>query len=262
MKKIENLASIAGRDLLRKIFRELRFEKQRSSIACLLITWRIAISDIEIGKYIRQEVNILHTLGFLKGTSLWLEEIVNRFYFSTVNSFVYFGAAILLVLIGIRRFSDNVSDEVVIWGIVFEATMLIFMFIIMLFSPSEELVEDTSDNEQTQQQELMTEVGEIGRDFAAALVQLETITDKMDNMLSMQNESIRLLLELVKATSDTAKPNTDMLKVMSDTNSLLYDFKTKITELVNTVDKINNDEIRFSVRKELETLLVEKMQSR
>ncbi len=262
MKKIENLASIAGRDLLRNIYRVLRFEKQRSSFACLLVTWRIATSDLEISKYIKQEVQILHSLGFLKGTSLWLQEIVNRFYFSTVNSFVYFGAAILLVLIGIRRFSDNVSDEIVIWGIIFEAAMLIFMFIIMLFTPNDEISEDDSQEQHNQQQELMTEVGEIGRDFAAALVQLETITDKMDNMLTKQNESIRLLMELVKTTAETASPNNQMLGVMSETNSLLSEFKERISELVNTVDKINNDEIRYSVRKELETLLVEKLQSR
>ena len=259
MKKIENLSTIAGRELLRQIYRELRYEKQRSSFASLSITWRIATSEIELGKYVRQEVGILHSLGFFKGTSLWLEEVVNRFYFSSINSFVYFGAAILLVLIGVRRFSDNVSDQVVIWGIIFEATMLMFMFFIMLFTPSDDAEGDDNSAENEHQAELMTEIGEISRDFAAATVQLEQITIKLSTIIDRQADSIDLIANVAQNTMNMASPNPDMISIMKETNVLLTEFKGRVADLISSVDEIKNEEIRTNVRNEIEALLIRRL---
>ena len=61
-------------------------------------------------------------------------------------SFVYFGAAVLLSLIGIRRFSDNVNDTMVLWGVGFEAAMLLMMFFVMLFTPDDSITEDVKQN--------------------------------------------------------------------------------------------------------------------
>ena len=141
MKKIDTLSSIDGRRLLYKIFHELRYEKQLPSRSVLALCWRLCTQEREIFRFVKQEAIVSHPLGIVAGTALWMEEIVNRFYFSTVNSFVYLGAALLLVLIGIRRFSDNVSDGVVIAGIVFEALMLVFMFVVMIFTPNEDIEE-------------------------------------------------------------------------------------------------------------------------
>jgi hypothetical protein len=137
MKKIDNISSIDGRLLLQQIFHQIRFERQRNSISTLFILWRICISDTEINQYLNpeQDITIMYKLGFWRGTLLWLEEIVNRYYFSTINSFVYFGAAVLLVFIGINRFTDKVDDSTVVYGLAFEAIMLIAMFIVMLFTP-------------------------------------------------------------------------------------------------------------------------------
>lgn len=262
MKKIENLGTIGGRELLRQIYRELRYDKQRSSFASLLVTWRIATSEIELGKYVQQDVTILHSLGFFKGTSLWLEEVVNRFYFSTINSFVYFGAAILLVIIGARRFSENVTDETVVWGIIFEAAMLMFMFFVMLFTPSDDLSEEDDNESNEHQAELMTEVGEISRDFAAATVQLEQITEKLAVLIDKQSTAIDLIAETARNTMNLAMPNPDMIKTMAETNQILSDFKDKISELVSSVDDIKSEEIRNSVRREIELLIVDRLKAK
>ena len=124
MKKIENLASLEGRKILQNLFKEMRFIKQRSALSTLFLCWRICVSEKDYPAFAKLEIHVMHSLGIVRGSMLWMEEIVNRFYFSTINSFVYFGAAVLLVLIGVRRFSSTMSDTAVIWGIIFEATML------------------------------------------------------------------------------------------------------------------------------------------
>ena len=97
----------------------------------LALTWRICIRERDLQKYGKEPIRVLHVLGTISGTSLWLEEIVNRFFFSTINSFVYIGAAILLVTIGLRRIYDVVPDWIVISSICLEAFLLSIMFFIM-----------------------------------------------------------------------------------------------------------------------------------
>lgn len=258
MKKIENFGSIAGRELLRQIYKDLRYDKQRSAFNSLITTWRLAIGEIDLPKYVGDDVQILHSLGFFKGTSLWLEEIFNRFYFSTINSFVYFGAAVLLVIIGIRRFSDNVSDQLVIWGIVFEAAMLMFMFFIMLFTPNDEISEKESDEPSQNQNEIINEIGEIGRDFAAATVQLEQISEKLSSILDRQISSIERMNEIAENTIQLSMPNPNLIGIMKDTNSVMNEFNDKIKDLMNAVDQIRTEEIRSAVRNELESILLSK----
>ena len=67
-----------------------------SGFSTSLLCWRICTSERELFRYSKNEVTVLHPLGFFSGSGLWMEEIVNRYYYSTINSFVYFGAAIFI----------------------------------------------------------------------------------------------------------------------------------------------------------------------
>ena len=42
-------------------------------------------------KLSKRDVVILHPLGVWSGTTLWMQEVVNRFYYSAINAFVYAG---------------------------------------------------------------------------------------------------------------------------------------------------------------------------
>ncbi len=259
MKKIENFGSIAGRELLRRIYKDLRYDKQRGAISSLFATWRLAVGNIEVQKYVGDDVQVLHSIGMLKGTSLWLEEIFNRFFFSTINSFVYFGAAILLVIVGIRRFSDSVSDRLVIYGIIFEAALLMLMFFIMLFTPNDEISDSDSSGETSQDQdEIISEIGEIGRDFATATLQLEEISAKISDMLVTQNETIERMNSIAESTIQMSLPNPNLIEIMRGTNAILSEFNDKIKLLMSAVEKIRAEEIRSAVRAELETILLAK----
>lgn len=258
-KIIDNLSSIEGRKILRKIYNNLKYEKQRSSISILLILWKITTFEKQINKYAGIDVTVNMPLGLFKGSALWMEEIVNRFYFSTVNSFVYFGAAILLVLIGVRRFTNDVSIDLVIAGIIFEAALLLFMFLVMLFSPSDEISDDES--EYSKADELIDEVGEIGRDFAAVVIQLEKITDKIDKMSDSQNKMIDRLGDIAKINSDAIKPNPEMINQMDLTNTKLAEFRNTLNQLKETATKLKKEEVEFLVKKELEKIIYKNIEN-
>ena len=163
MLQIESLSSLEGRSVLHDVFREFRYTKRMNTISTLALCWRICTKERELYRFADAEVTVLHPLGIFSGTGLWMEEIVNRFYFSTINSFVYFGAAILLVSVGFRRIYDDLPDSIVIGSVIFEALMLMFMFVVMFFSPTEEEAERSSENSTVE--ELVREVGEIARDY-------------------------------------------------------------------------------------------------
>ncbi|HOM05327.1 MAG TPA: hypothetical protein PLU67_07530 [Candidatus Kapabacteria bacterium] len=259
MKKIDNFGSISGRRLLQDIFKSLRYEKQWSSFAALIATWRLATREIDLEQYTNEDVQIIHSLGFWRGTAVWLEEIVNRFYFSTINSFAYFGAAILLVLVGVRRFSDHVSDEIVIAGILFEAALLLFLFFIMLFTPNEEIASNDQREEFDFQKELLNEVGEISRDFAATTMQLENLTEKLNALISLQNEALAQISSIAKSFLDISQPNPEFVKILQQTNHSLLDFNDKIKLLNENISQIKQEEIKIAIRNELEQILSNKL---
>jgi hypothetical protein len=263
MRKVDSLSSSDGRKILHEIFRELKYKKQLGSLAILSSCWKICVYDTDLTKYIKTEDTVLHRLGFFKGTRIWMEEIVNRFYFSAINSFVYFGASVLLVVIGVRRFSDSVDDRLVIAGVVFEALMLFFMFIVMLFSPTDD--EDESQNNedsQFQKDELLTEIGEIAKDFANSSIQLETIS----NELMIMNDSQKMLIEKINVLGDNfqqmASPNPEMLIEMKQVNSVLSEFKQTIQELNQSALQLRKEEIEITVRRELEKILTQTILNR
>lgn len=259
MKNIDTLSSIEGRILLTSVYKELRYEKQLSSLATLFQCWRICTSEREIFKFSKQEVTIVHPLGFFSGTALWMEEIVNRFYFSTINSFVYFGAAILLVLIGVRRFSDSVSDNIVIFGVAFEALMLMFMFIVMLFTPNEEILPNGSNKENDAINEIVTEIGEIGRDFAAAVVQLEEMGQTLQDLIKQQKETLNSINRIAETTAEAVAPNPQMIEMMDITNKALASFSQTVSELQEAAEKLKREEIELAVKREVERILIDRL---
>lgn len=262
MKKIDTLSSLEGRALLRDFYKEMRFEKQISSFSTSFLCWRICTNEREMFRYSKNEVTILHPLGFFSGTALWMEEIVNRYYYSTINSFVYFGAAILLVLIGLRRFSDNVSDQVVIGGVAFEAMMLMFIFVVMLFTPNELTDIDENDNANSETEkidELLLEIGEIATDFANASTQMEKINENLENLITNQKDLIIGMNSIARSVSDAVAPNPLMIESMKSTNKILNDFSQTIENLNKSAQQIQIEEVESTVRKELEKILIKKI---
>ncbi|MCL2039050.1 MAG: hypothetical protein FWG85_01310 [Bacteroidetes bacterium] len=265
MTKIDILSSINGRHLINNLFRIIRFERQRSSIATLFIMWRICISNVSITNslisyYLKENTQILYKLGFIKGTIIWLEEIVNRYYFSFISAFVYFGAAVVLVLAGLNRFSDIVDDHIVLYGFSFEAAMLVFIFIIMLFSPNDDVNNySVENNEDSLEKELLNEIGEISKDFAITSTQLDKIANHLFTIIDKQNQLADTLKNVTYKFADIQNPNPKVVETMQETTNELLKFNSQLTQFIDATNKLKQEEISIAVRKELEKIVSQRI---
>lgn len=263
MEQIQTLSTLRGREIVRKIFRELRFDKQLSSFSTISMCWRICARERDIFRFSKQEIVVLHPLGILGGTSIWLQEIINRFYFQTINSLVYFGAAILLVIIGIYRFSSTMNENFVIGGIIFEALLLMLMFVIMFFTPVED---DESQNneveEESETQQLIREIGEIGSDYAGVATRMDEVTSTLSGLLARQDEIIIAVNEVAKLAAQAVSPQPELSQNLVQTNLALQSFTKTVGELAEAAKAIRREEIQHAVRKEIENLMERKPEGR
>ncbi len=259
MRELSTLATLEGRSVIRDIFRELRFERQMSSFSATMLLWRICTKETELKRFSVQEVSILYPLGTMSGTSLWLQEIINRFYYSTINSFVYFGAAILLFTVGLRRIYDSIPDWMVVSSISLEAILLCMMFFIMYFSPLDEDEGDEHTNAQRSREfsELLREVGEISRDYAAMAVRFEQITDAMQEISMRQEALISTTRDSVQIAAQAIAPNPELIEIMKQTGEQFKSFNAIVESLSKSAQELRKEEIEFAVRRELEKIIAD-----
>lgn len=260
--QISSLDTIKGRKILKSIYFDLKFNRLINSFSALIILLRICINKDNIPKYSNIDTEITHNLGFLRGTALWMQEIFNRYYFSMLNAFVYFGAAILLLLVGIRRFSDLINDTIVIFGFILEASLLILMFIFLLFSPKDDIIEEVEKEENPDKSaDIIDEIGEIARDFADASLKLGYINQSLIELQNTQKQVINTLEQVANNLAKTISPSDEMMDTMRNTNTQLTAFNESISKLNHELQLVKHENIDFLVRKHIETLLINNLKN-
>lgn len=255
MTTIETLSSVHGRTLLREIYRELRFERQVSALITLTAMWRICTTERELIRMTKRDVVVLHPLGIWSGSALWMQEVVNRFFYSAINAFVYFGAALLLVAVGLNRTGVIETPGLVVAGVILEAVLLMMLFVVMFFTPPvESEPESTSGEQSAATEELLRELGEIGRDYAAMAVQLETIAGTLNDLVERQDTMIVQMRDGVEAAVSAVAPNPDLMNSMRGTTTSLERFTLSVDALGERLRAVEREEMERLVRNELERI--------
>jgi methyl-accepting chemotaxis protein len=209
----------------------------------------------DVKKHSSVDVEILHKLSFMSGFSVWMEEIVNRFFFSSVLSLVYFGAAFLILIIGLNRFTDFIRLEFIIASVAFESSMLLIMFLTMAFSPNDDSYYDDAENNSENSDDLLIEIGEIGRDLAAAVVQIENLSKIFGRVAESQENLISQMKTISDQNQNLIKPNKGMLDEMKEVNISLANFNDKIKDLSESIDNVKNEKVKEAVREELQKII-------
>ncbi len=80
--------------------------------------------------------------------------------------------------------------------------------------------------------------------------------ENIKNLLHQQSEIILSIKELANSAKDAVSPNPELLNAMKITSQSLKDFNSSLEELKRTVKLIRKEEIEFSVKKEVEKLLL------
>lgn len=250
MPEIPSLASLDGRRIYRELYHRLRFEQQRGTLTTLKILHQIAVGSRSLQEFELSDTTVRHKLGWLSGTRLWLEEIVSRYYYSTVLSFVYGGAAVLLVVIGLRRFSTFISDGIVLLSVGLEAMLLLLLFTVMFFGPSEE-----KDPQRDEITELLREIGEIGRDYAIALKQLERTTAGIQQLAHQTEHLARATEKAANAAAAATSPTPELIEHLRSVNSALIELHSRLETLAQALRTIEHNRIEDAVRTHLTQLL-------
>ncbi|MCO6466852.1 MAG: hypothetical protein J5I53_09575, partial [Bradyrhizobiaceae bacterium] len=255
MTQLETLANVQGRLLLQDIYRELRYERRLGTAQVLGTMWRICTKEQELIRTTRHDVVILHPLGWMQGTALWMQEVVNRFYYSAINAWVYAGAAVLLLAVGLNRVGVIHQPAFVVGGIVLEAALLLVLFVVMYYTPPEEPTrkEPAGENESTI--ELLREIGEIGRDYAAMAVQLEAIAASLAEVVEKQETMNAAVRDSVQSAVNAVAPNPTLMNSMEKTSASLDQFADSINKLGSRLQALEAQEVQRHVRAELERLL-------
>ncbi|HBB25713.1 MAG TPA: hypothetical protein DCZ59_05555 [Bacteroidetes bacterium] len=256
MTTLETLSTAAGRALLRDLHQELRFDKQLNSLTTLGYLWRICTRETDLFRTVNRDVTILHPLGLLSGTSLWMQEIVNRFYYAPINAFVYVGAAFLLVAVGLNRIRIIDTPGLLVAAIILEALLLLLLFLVMFFTPPSELEAPGMDTRSDgTSQELLRELGEIGRDYAAMAVQLETISVTLHEVVERQDAMTQQLRSSVDAAVSAVAPNPELMQSMKQNTQALAEFSESVMLLSERLRAVERQEVEGLVRQELERIL-------
>lgn len=259
MQKIDTISSVEGRRILHSLFREFRFERQMSNLKILLITFQICVFGKSIKNYSSKDVDIQHKVGILNGFSIWMEEIINRFFFSSVLSFVYFGAAFLILIVGLNRFTNLIPQELLALSIIFETSMLILMFITMLFSPNDDSYYiDINDNSETQE-ELLVEIGEIGRDLAAVVVQLEKLGASFNQISTNQQQIVEQLGKITNQNETILNPSDKMLEHFTQTGKNFENLNSQIENLNLDLENLKKEKISSAVKEQLDKIIENKL---
>ncbi len=256
MTQLETLASVQGRSLLRDIYRELRYERRLGTFQTLGTMWRICTTEQELIRRTRHDVVVLHPLGWWQGTTLWMQEVINRYYFAAINAWVYAGAAILLVAVGLNRVGAINQPSFIVGGIVLEAVLLLALFAVMYFTPPDE--PDVAPHSSAASEgtiELLRELGEIGRDYAAMAVQLEAISSALNDMVERQDAIVESVRESVDAAVKAVQPNPDLMASMKVTTASLERFSESVDALSDRLRAMETQEVERMVRAELERIL-------
>jgi hypothetical protein len=258
MTQLETLSGTQGRTLLREIYRELRFERQLGAVATLRTCWSICTTERELFRLTKRDVVVLHPLGVWAGTSLWMQEIVNRHFYAPVNAVVYLGAAGLLLAVGLNRTHVIDTPALVVAGIVVEALLLATLFTVMFFAPPDETDTPASlsmAGGSGTTEELLRELGEIGRDYAAMAVQLESIAGTLSDIVERQDSMLSAVTDSVQAAVSAVAPNPELLASMRDTTSALNAFAGSVGILAERLRAVERQEVERLVRTELERML-------
>ena len=256
MTTLETLSTATGRSLLRDLHQELRFDKQLSALETLAVLWRICTREKDLFRTVSRDVTVLHPLGVASGTSLWMQEIVSRFYYAPINAFVYMGAAFLLVAVGLNRIRIIDTPGLLVAAIIIEALLLVVLFLVMFFSPPLETQGSVGESDRdSTSQDLVRELGEIGRDYAAMAVQLETISVTLHEVVERQDVMTQQLRSSVDAAVSAVAPNPELMQAMKQNTRALAEFTESIGALSERLNAVERQEVERLVRQELERIL-------
>ncbi len=134
---LKDLEIPEGRVLLNEFYHDRRI-RHKIELATIQDCWRLCKRGTEVQFSDGRVIQIENPLGFRLGTRVCIEEIIGRYYYNSVQGWVYFGAMVLLIFVGLRL-GGVIPEKAALIGVGIEAFMLFILAVVTYYSPSEEI---------------------------------------------------------------------------------------------------------------------------
>ncbi len=213
-----------------------------------------------------------NTLGLNLGTRVCMEEIIARYYFNAVQGWVYFGAMILLIFVGLR-FAGVITERMTLVGIGIEAMMLLALSIVTHFLPNDDAQPQSLT--QGRPELLLSSINQSVQgmtDAVSDLFRLISQTDMRQDILltklteyisKVSAENTRLQVEKLEETNQNLREfgemiRTTQLEVTQKQLQKLDQTNESLQALSKSMESLHG-EIRKIVQQSIDSLVTEEI---
>lgn len=219
---IKDLEIPEGRLLLHEFYHDRRIQV-KLEIAIILECWRVCKHAREIQLSDGRLILIENPLGFRLGTRVCIEEIIGRYYYNSVQGWVYFGAMVLLIFVGLRL-GGVIPEKIALVGVAIEAFMLFLLAVVTYYSPSDELLPTTLQGKSPDN--LLSSVNQSVQGMTNAVSDLFRLLSQSDMRQDV------LLTRLTEYISKVSAENTRLqIEKMEETNQNFRFFSDTFQEV-------------------------------
>ncbi len=205
-----------GRRLYREYFND-RLLRNARMLQTLIDCWKLAVRGIDLqfsdGRSFRFETH----LGRRFGTRLFLEEVLSRYYYNTIQGWVYVSAVFLIVGVGLNL--AGYDFRIALAGFAMQAFFLLLLAIVTAYGPMEDAAASPEAAGMNENQ------------FIALNRAVHDMTNAVSDLFRLISQTdFRQDVLLSKLTENQAKitaaGTAQFIETLQETNTILADLRT------------------------------------
>lgn len=279
---IKDLEIPEGRLLLHEFYHDRRIQV-KLEIAIILECWRVCKHAREIQLSDGRLILLENPLGFRLGTRVCIEEIVGRYYYNSVQGWVYFGAMVLLIFVGLRL-GGVIPEKIALVGVAIEAFMLFLLAVVTYYSPSDELLPTTLQGKSPDNllssvnqsvQGMTNAVSDLFRLLSQSDMRQDVLLTRLTEYISkVSAENTRLQIEKMEETNQNLRYFSDTLQEvqgamareqvakLQETKEALYVLNDSLIRMHDQMNTVLRQSVHTLIKDEISNILADIAESR
>ena len=279
---IKDLEIPEGRLLLHEFYHDRRIQV-KLEIAIILECWRVCKHAREIQLSDGRLILLENPLGFRLGTRVCIEEIVGRYYYNSVQGWVYFGAMVLLIFVGLRL-GGVIPEKIALVGVAIEAFMLFLLAVVTYSSPSDELLPTTLQGKSPDNllssvnqsvQGMTNAVSDLFRLLSQSDMRQDVLLTRLTEYISkVSAENTRLQIEKMEETNQNLRYFSDTLQEvqgamareqvakLQETKEALYVLNDSLIRMHDQMNTVLRQSVHTLIKDEISNILADIAESR
>jgi len=192
--------------------------KNAMELKTLFECWKVCrqSTNLQLGDGRRMRFD--SSLGMKLGTRVFFEEIVSTYYYNSIQGFVYFGA--MLVLVGVGLYLSGYDLFFALGGLAIEAVFLLLLAVVTSFTRNDDGGTSAAALGRTDTlitsinisiREMTTAVSDLFRFVSQTDIRQDVLLTKLtENISKINNENIRKYLEKLDQTNAILREQTEL----------------------------------------------------